>query len=135
MVTQAVSHELQREGKSLKPQPVAAKQIRVSEKRQITIPKRFHDYLGIENFLICELRGDEIVLRPAPTEVDFSEEILKDLVQEGYEGLQLITEFQKRKSQIRPAVEALLAEADLAAQEFTGTGDEETEELFGDVRG
>ncbi|TMN18842.1 AbrB/MazE/SpoVT family DNA-binding domain-containing protein [Lentibacillus cibarius] len=116
------------------PQPAASKHIRVSEKRQITIPKRFFEQLGIEESLICELRGDEIVLRPAPTDEDFSEDILKDLLQEGYEGDQLLTEFQKRKAQIRPAVETLIAEADQAAQQFTGTGDEETESLFGDVR-
>lgn len=118
----------------MKPQTVEAKQIRVSEKRQITIPKRFFEKLGIGESLICELRGDEIVLRPAPTDDDFSEEILKDLVQAGYEGQQLLTEFHKRKAQIRPAVEALIAEADQAAQQFSGTGDEETEALFGDVR-
>lgn len=115
-------------------QPSEAKQISVSEKRQITIPKRFFEKLGIGESLVCELRGDEIVLRPAPTDDDFSEEILKDLVQEGVEGEQLLAEFHKRKAQIRPAIEALIAEADEAAQQFTGAGDEETESLFGDVR-
>lgn len=110
------------------------KLVRISEKRQITIPKRFYEKLGLEDSLICELRGNELVLRPAPTEEDFSEEILKDLVQDGYEGAELIVAFQKRKKQIRPAVEALLAEADQAAQAFNGTGDAETEALFGDVR-
>ncbi|WP_240378133.1 AbrB/MazE/SpoVT family DNA-binding domain-containing protein [Bacillus piscicola] len=110
------------------------KHIRVSEKRQITIPKRFFEKLGIEGTLVCELRDNEIVLRPAPTNDDFSEEILRDLVQEGYEGEELLTEFQKQKARIRPAVEDLIAEADQAAQQFTGTGDEETESLFGDVR-
>ncbi|WP_234031585.1 AbrB/MazE/SpoVT family DNA-binding domain-containing protein [Lentibacillus cibarius] len=118
----------------MRPQPSGAKQISVSEKRQITIPKRFYEKLGMTESLICELRGDEIVLRPAPTDADFSQEILKDLIQEGYEGEQLLKCFQKRKAQIRPAVESLITEADEVAQQFTGTGDEETESLFGDVR-
>lgn len=118
----------------MRSQPTEAKQISVSEKRQITIPKHFFEKLGIGESLICELRGDEIVLRPAPTDDDFSEDILRDLIQEGYEGEQLLTEFRKRKAQIRPAVEALIAKADQVAQQFTGTGDEETESLFGDVR-
>ncbi|HLR41130.1 MAG TPA: hypothetical protein VK091_05595, partial [Virgibacillus sp.] len=61
-------------------------------------------------------------------------EILKDLVKEGFNGQDLIHEFQKRKAQIRPAVEQLIVESQKAAQQSTGTGDEETEELFGDVR-
>ncbi|SDJ23398.1 AbrB/MazE/SpoVT family DNA-binding domain-containing protein [Natribacillus halophilus] len=106
-----------------------AKHIRVSDKRQITIPKRFYEQLGMEETLICELRRDEIVLRPAPKADDFSEDILRDLVEEGYGGEQLLTEFHKRKAQIRPAVESLISEADEAAQSYTGTGDEETESL------
>jgi len=80
------------------------------------------------------LHGDEIVLRPIRKEEDFSEEILKDLVKEGFNGQDLIHEFQNRKAQIRPAVEQLIVESQKAAQQSTGTGDEETEELFGDVR-
>lgn len=121
-------------GTVMGPQHAETKQISVSEKRQITIPKRFFEKLGIGESLICELRGNEIVLRPAPMDEDFSEEILKELIQEGYEGEQLLTEFQKRKAQIRPAVEALIAEADQVARQFSGTGDEETEALFEDVR-
>ncbi|WP_245799751.1 AbrB/MazE/SpoVT family DNA-binding domain-containing protein [Virgibacillus proomii] len=115
-------------------QPSEAKRISVSEKRQITIPKRFFEKLGIKESLICELRDDEIVLRPVPTDDDFSEQILKDLIQEGYDGEFLLTEFKKRKAQIRPAIETLIEEADQAAQQATETGDEETESLFDDVR-
>lgn len=118
----------------MRPQPSGGKQISVSEKRQITIPKHFYEQLGMTDSLICELRGDEIVLRPAPTDADFSQEILKDLVHEGYEGEQLLQAFQERKAQIRPAVESLITQADEVAQQATGTGDDETESLFGDVR-
>ena len=110
------------------------KQINVSEKRQITIPKHFYDTLGMGEEIICELRGNEIVLREVPKAEDFSEEILKDLVAQGFEGQDLISEFQKLKSQIRPAVEQLIAESSLAAEHLNGNGEEQTEELFGDLR-
>lgn len=116
-----------------KQSPVEIKQITVSEKRQMTIPKRFYEKLGLGNDIICELRNDEIVLRPIPKEGDFSEEILKDLVAEGYNGQDLLHEFQYRKTQTRPAVEKLIAESGRAAQQFTKTGNDETEELFRDV--
>lgn len=39
--------------------------------------------------------------KPIPIEyMDFSEEILADLVKEGYEGLDLIHEFKKRKREL-----------------------------------
>ncbi|TCP29052.1 hypothetical protein EV207_11388 [Scopulibacillus darangshiensis] len=119
--------------RQMRSEPINAKQISVSEKRQITIPKRFFDQLGIGEELICELRGNEIVLRKVPKESDFSENVLKDLVKEGYEGEQLLSEFRKRKAQIRPTVEHLIREADQAAGQFTGTDDKETKVLFGDV--
>lgn len=110
------------------------RQIKVSEKRQITIPKQFFDKLGIGGEMICELRGNEIVLRRIPQTEDFSEEILKDLVAQGFEGENLIREFQKVKSKIRPAVEKLIEESSLAAQSLYGNGNDETEDLFGDLK-
>lgn len=110
------------------------RQIKVSEKRQITIPKRFYDTLGVGRELICELRGNEIVLRGVPQTEDFSEEILEDLVAQGFEGQNLIRQFQKVKSQIRPAVEKLITESTRAALCLQGNGNEQTEELFGDLK-
>ena len=110
-----------------------SKSITVSEKRQMTIPKRFYEKLGLGNEVICELRGDELVLRPVPKEKDFSEEVLKDLLEEGYSGEELLLEFQNRKAQIRPAVERLIAESGQAARQFSETSTDETEEIFGKV--
>lgn len=111
------------------------RQINVSRKRQITIPKRFYDILGIGQELICELRDNEIVLRGVPQADDFSEEILKDLVKQGFNGEELIKEFQRVKSQVRPAVEKLIEESSNAAKALNTSGDEQTEELFGDLKG
>lgn len=72
------SHEM-RKKPLCKEKPYEVKQITVSEKRQMTIPKQFYDKIGIGNELICELHG---------------EEILKDLVKEGFNGQDLIHEFQ-----------------------------------------
>ncbi len=79
----------------------ATLRINVSNKRQITIPKQFYDMLDMGHEITCELRDNEIILRPVPQSDDFSEEILKELVAQGFSG----QEFQKVKSQIRPAVE------------------------------
>lgn len=41
----------------------------------------------------------------------FSEEILKELVDEGYSGYELLEKFRVRQAKVRPAVEAMLEEA------------------------
>ena len=42
---------------------------------------------------------------------EFDDLILKELIDEGYSGSELIEEFRIRRSKIRPAVEAMLEEA------------------------
>lgn len=112
----------------------AMKQISVSEKRQITIPKQFYDASGMGAEVVCELRGDEIVLRALPPTEDFSEEILKDLVAQGLTGEKLVREFQRQKANIRPAVEELMKASHMAAHNLEDDGDKETDELFGDLK-
>src|SRR5699024_10485731 len=109
------------------------KQLKVSAKRQVTIPKRFYDKLGINQEVICELRGNEIVLRAVPYTEDLSEEMIEDLVAQGFEGQNLVREFQKKKSQVRPAVEKLIAESSLAARDLLENYNVEPEDLFVDL--
>ena len=45
------------------------------------------------------------------TEAQFAEQIMVDLVTQGYRGNDLREHFRNEVSQIRPAVEAMLAEA------------------------
>lgn len=42
---------------------------------------------------------------------EFAEEILKDLIEQGYNGQELLQKFHEMQSQIKPAVESLLEEA------------------------
>ncbi|MEK5040694.1 AbrB/MazE/SpoVT family DNA-binding domain-containing protein [Sporosarcina sp. FSL K6-3457] len=90
----------------------SAKKISVSKKRQITIPKEFYDQLQIDDEVICEVVDGSLVIKPIGEAVDFSEYILRDLIQEGYEsGEEMVKEFTYRKSQIKPALEQLIAES------------------------
>ena len=47
---------------------------------------------------------------------EFDDLILKELIDEGYSGNKLIEEFRIRRSKIRPAVEAMLEEAENVAR-------------------
>ncbi|MBE1554995.1 hypothetical protein [Sporosarcina limicola] len=89
-----------------------SKKIAVSKKRQLTILKEFYDFLEINDEVICEVMDGFLVIKPVEEAVDFSEYILRDLIQEGFEsGEEMLKEFTYRKSQIQPAIQQLIAES------------------------
>ncbi|MBP3039949.1 hypothetical protein J9303_10660 [Bacillaceae bacterium Marseille-Q3522] len=89
--------------------PKKKKRISVSSKRQISIPKEYFEQLKIRDEVTLELYGNHMILKPINEGFDdFSEEILSDLIDEGYEGKQLLSELKKRKEQIGTAVDSLL---------------------------
>ena len=47
---------------------------------------------------------------------EFAEQILADLIAQGFSGDQLLTEFKKCRKKVRPAVEAMLTQAEQAAR-------------------
>lgn len=102
------------------------KKVAVSSKRQIAIPKEFFDAIGIEKEIIMELNDGVISIKPVRTHTDdFSEEILADVIQEGFTGNDILKEFQRRKNMIRPAISQMIKEA-------TSTKPTSIDDLFGD---
>ena len=91
--------------------PMNRKTIRISEKRQLTIPQKFFEALGFSTEAECILRGNEIVLRPVREQGGGA-----DLIAQGFSGDQLLTEFKKMQKKVRPAVEAMLTQAEQAAR-------------------
>ena len=93
------------------------KTIRISEKRQLTIPQKFFEALGFSSKAECILRGNELVIRPVKEQSggEFAEQILADLIKQGFTGEKLLKEFKKTQKKVRPAVEAMLAQAEQAA--------------------
>ena len=107
------------------------KTIRISEKRQLTIPQKFFEMLGFSTEAECILRGNEIVLRPEreTSGGEFAEQILADLIAQGLSGDQLLAEFKKTQKKVRPAVEAMMSQAEQAAH---GEGESYSyEDIFG----
>ena len=58
---------------------------------------------------------------------EFAEQILKELIDEGYSGYELLDEFRIRQTKVRPAVEAMLEEAKNVAN---GNGEYMTHDEF-----
>ena len=103
------------------PRGMERKMIRISGKRQITIPQKYYDTLGFDTEAECILRGNELVIRPVSERSggEFAEAILADLIAQGYQGDTLLSKFKEMQKKMRPAVEAMIDEADLLAASDT----------------
>ncbi|MFD1032980.1 AbrB/MazE/SpoVT family DNA-binding domain-containing protein [Metaplanococcus flavidus] len=92
----------------LKPGKKAKRRVRVSQQRQLSIPKDFYLALGLTDEAVMEFTGTEIIIRPATfEEVDFSADILQDLIAQGLSGQELLQEFKKIKADIPAALQSL----------------------------
>jgi bifunctional DNA-binding transcriptional regulator/antitoxin component of YhaV-PrlF toxin-antitoxin module len=108
---------------------------KVSQNRQVTIPRRFFDEIGIKQEVEFGLQNGYLVVRPVQntSEQDhqFAEFVLRDLVAAGLEGEALVAAFTTRLQSVRPAVESLIEESERAARDYNG--EDKTQEIFGDV--
>jgi len=107
--------------------------VSISSKRQITIPQKYYSMLGFGDEAECLVRGNELIIRPARkySGGEFAEQILAELIAQGYSGDQLLSQFKKRQSQVRPAVEAMIEQAKEAAH---GDGEYSTyDDIFSDT--
>ena len=112
---------------------VEKKIVSISSKRQITIPQKFFAMLGFTDEAECIVRGNELVIRPARQNAggEFAEQILAELIAQGLSGDALLRAFKAKQAQVRPAVEAMIAEAEDAAH---GIGEYSTyDDIFGDT--
>jgi len=96
---------------------IQKKIISVSRKRQITIPLEFCKKVGIRQDVECYTVNNSIILRPISEQStgEFSEQILADLISQGYSGDELLKQFKLKSKQMRPAIEKLLEEAEEVA--------------------
>ena len=93
------------------------KRISVSQKRQITIPIEFFNSVGIDKEVECFIQNNAIVIRPIRDNGgEFDEQILADLISQGFSGKALLDKFKETRRQVRPAIKKLLEEANLAAE-------------------
>ncbi|MTI96042.1 MAG: AbrB/MazE/SpoVT family DNA-binding domain-containing protein [Firmicutes bacterium] len=110
--------------------PYDKRRIHISSKRQITIPAKYFEALGLSKEVDCIYAKDMLILTPVKNQDAFSEEILADLIAQGYSGEELLTEFKKINRQVRPAVEQLIEEADAIAEAASHNYHDPTDEVF-----
>ncbi len=92
--------------------------ISVSGKRQITIPQKYFETLGFSSEAECILQNNAIVIRPIRenTGNEFSEQILADLIAQGFSGQELLEKFKEISKKVAPAMNKLIGEADSIAK-------------------
>ena len=89
------------------------KVISISAKNQITIPKKLMEFLGFGKEARIKTDGNSLIITPLKEDnFNFSDLILEDLINEGYEGKDLLNEFKKRSSNVRPAINKMIEEAE-----------------------
>lgn len=109
----------------------ARKTISISAKRQITIPQKYYDVLGFGNEAECIMQKEGLLIRPVRSTNggEFAEQILADLISQGYSGSILMEKFKEYNRAVRPAVEKMIEDAESYVK--NGDGDVPREELFG----
>lgn len=94
------------------------KRVTITSKRQFTIPQVFYTQLGFENKAICTMGDGFLVIQPVMSDIndEFSEELLTDLIVEGYSGEELLIEFKKRRANLKHGIDGILNKAKAIAQ-------------------
>jgi hypothetical protein len=108
------------------------KRVTITSKRQLTIPQKFYVELGFDREAVCTMGEGMLIIQPAANVSgggEFAEQILTDLIAEGFSGQELLDEFKTRQAKVRPAVERMLEAARTVA---LGAGEYSTyEDIFG----
>ena len=108
------------------------RRINISSKRQITIPAKYYEALGLSKELDCIYSDRMLILTPVRRDDPaFAEEILSDLVSHGFTGEKLLSEFKKINRQVRPAIEKIIEEADALAKTASLNYADPTDAIFG----
>ena len=90
--------------------------VKISSKRQITIPAKIYEGAGFRDYALCTWIDKGMLLQPLDVEdEDVTVDILRYLIEEGYEGEDLIAQYQEMKKKIIPLKAKLdQAERDIA---------------------
>lgn len=108
--------------------------ISISQKRQITIPQKYFSRFRFGGHAKISMLDKGILIEPAENIFssggEFDVQILQDLVQQGFNGEELINAFKEQRAKIPSAIDAIKLEAhDIAC----GTADfNSPDDIFGE---
>ncbi len=112
---------------------IEKRRIHISSKRQVTIPVKYFQALGFSDEVDCICANGMLILTPVKDEDStFAEEILSDLIQQGYSGPELLAEFRRVNKKVRPAIQRIIEEADELARAASDEYVDPTDDVFGE---
>ena len=90
--------------------------IKISSKRQITVPAKAYEEAGFKDYALCTWTDKGMFLQPLDVEdEDVTIDILRYLINEGYEGEDLIAQYKAMKKKVVSVKDKLdEAERDIA---------------------
>lgn len=110
---------------------IQSQTVKISSKRQITIPSKFYEAGGFDEYALCTWTENGLLLQPLKVnDEDNSVTILRQLVAEGYEGDELVDKYEEIQNKIVSIKHKLqIAEDDIAEGRVGPVG-----EMFESVR-
>lgn len=111
------------------------REITVTSKRQITIPKSFFDRLAVEQRFVAYLTNEGIFLKPIRTESetvydDDLKNIVRKVVSEGYSGEEMVEEIVYRFGEYNKLIEKRIQEFERDLTSDSVSDDESEDEHF-----
>lgn len=90
--------------------------VKISSKRQITIPAKIYEGAGFKDYALCTWADKGMFLQPLNVDSeDVTVDILRHLIEKGFEGEDLIARYQEMKKKIVPLRDRIdEAERDIA---------------------
>lgn len=83
--------------------PTGSQIIKISSKRQITIPAKVYQEAGYSDYALCTWTDKGMFIQPLDVDdEDVTVDILRYLIEEGYEGEDLISQYKVVKKKIVP---------------------------------
>ena len=87
--------------------------IKISSKRQITIPAQAYKDLHFGEYALCTWTERGILIQPLTVDdEDISVGILRDLVRQGFEGEELVQRYAAEQKKLGPLFKELLQKAE-----------------------
>lgn len=106
--------------------------VKISSKRQITIPAKLYREMGFKDYAALRWTKDGLLIQPLKVEDDddLTESILRYLIEQGYEGEELIEQYKI----VKPQMVSLARKVDEAEAGIAAGRVQPADTLFEEIR-
>ena len=107
------------------------KPVKISSKRQITIPSKVYSEMNFKEYALCTVTDQGLLIQPFDVEdEDISVGILRELISHGFDGEELIEQYKRAKKKFFFSLEKA-ADIDRVLMREASNRNIPDDELFG----